>query len=404
MNIFSMAWRNLWRNRRRTLVTIGAIALALTVELLYSGLITGYYRGMERDVLDYEVGDIQVFADGYRDRPSLYTAIDDPDAVLAKLDQSGYAASARLMAGGLAAAGKFSAGVSLRGVDIERESRVSKIPERMGTGEWLNPTDPNGVVIGRRLAHTLEVQVGDELVVLTQGADGSMANDLYTVRGVLMGIADGTDRSAVFMNTAAFRELMVFPKGAHQIVVRRPDTVSLDAAATVVSGAAPDLEVVTWKEIMPVVATMLESTEGMIVIIFLVIYVAVGILILNAMLMAVFERVKEFGLLKALGVSPSRVLAMIFVETAMQTAIAIAIGLCFAIPGMWYLANVGIDVGVLGGMSAMGLAMPPIWYGIYDYETISGPFSMLFVVVFLSVLYPASKAAYLRPVEAMRHQ
>lgn len=399
-----MSWRNLWRNRRRTLVTIAAIALALTVELLYSGLIAGYMRGMERDALDYEVGDVQIVAAGYRDRPSIYTAIEDPDAVLSALDEIGYPASARALAGALAAAGKFSAGVALRGIDVEREAGVSKIPERVGTGEWLDPSDPMGVVIGRRLARSLDVGIGDELVVLTQGADGSMANELYTVRGVLMGIADGTDRAAVFMHDSTFRELMVFPKGAHQIVVRRPDDVDLETAAAAIREQAPNLEVQTWKELMPVVASMLESTEGLIWIIFLIIYVAVGILILNAMLMAVFERVREFGLMKALGVGPHQVMAMILVETSLQTAIAVAAGLCVAIPGMWYLANVGINVGVLGGVSAMGLAMPPIWYGIYDAETIRGPFVMLFVVVFAAVLYPASKAAWLRPVEAMRHQ
>lgn len=399
-----MAWRNLWRNRRRTLVTIAAIALALTVELLYAGLVSGYIRGMERDVLDYEVGDIQVFAEGYRDRPSLYTAIDDPDPLLRELDQAGFPAASRVMAGGLAAAGKYSAGVSLRGIDLEREDRVSKISTRVGQGEWLDPADPMGVVVGRRLARTLEVEVGDELVVLTQGADGSMANDLFRIRGVLAGIADGTDRSAVFMPEPSFRELMVFPHGAHQVVVRRPDGQPLPDAVRLVRDRATGLDVQTWKELMPVVATMLESTEGLIVVIFVVVYIAVGILILNAMLMAVFERVREFGLLKALGVSPLRVLSMILVETLFQTLIAVVISLIVTIPGMWYLSTVGINVGILGGVSAMGLAMPPIWYGVYDLDTIRGPFSMLFVVVFLSVLYPASKAAWLHPVDAMRHQ
>jgi ABC-type antimicrobial peptide transport system permease subunit len=197
---------------------------------------------------------------------------------------------------------------------------------------------------------------------------------------------------------------MVFPEGAHQMIVRRPDHVELEAAAATVKGYVGNLDVKTWKELMPVVASMLESTQGLILIVFFIIYVAVGILILNAMLMAVFERIREFGVLKALGMGPLRVMNLILVESAIQTGIAIVAGVTLAIPGMWYIGNVGIDVGKLGGMSAMGLAMRPVWYGIYNSDTLSGPLVMLVFVVFLAVLYPAGKAAWIRPVEAMRHQ
>jgi putative ABC transport system permease protein len=404
MNVFKMAWRNVWRNRRRSIVTIAAMTLALCVEILYSGLVTGYLRGMEDDVLDLEVGDMQVFAGDYLDKPSIYTAIENPDALLAQFDAMGYPASARLLGGGLAAAGEFSAGVALRGVDVAQDAKVTLIGTKVADGTWLDPADLRGVVVGRRLAKTLEVKPADELVILSQAADGSPANDLYAVRGVLMGVADATDRGAIFMNAAAFRELMVFPAGAHQIIVRRPDSVELEAAAAAVRRCVGKLTVKTWKELMPVVASMLESTQGLILIVFFIIYVAVGILILNAMLMAVFERIREFGVLKALGMGPLRVVNLILVESAIQTGIAVVAGVALAIPGMWYIGNVGINVGKLGGMSAMGLAMPPVWYGIYNSGTLSGPLAMLLLIVFLAVLYPACKAAWIRPVEAMRHQ
>ena len=404
MSVFKMAWRNVWRNRRRSIVTIAAMTLALCVELLYSGLVAGYLRGMEEDVLDLEVGDLQVFAGDYLDKPSIYTAIEDPNTLLAQLNAMGYPASARLFGGGLAAADGFSAGVALRGVDVAQDAKVTLIGTKIADGTWLDPADLHGVVVGRRLAKTLEIKPGDELVILSQAADGSLANDLYTVRGVLMGVADATDRSAIFMNAKAFRELMVFPAGAHQIIVRRPKNVELEAAAATVKGCAGALAVKTWKELMPVVASMLESTRGLILIVFFIVYVAVGILILNAMLMAVFERIREFGVLKALGLGPLRVVNLILLESAIQTGIAVVVGVTLSIPGMWYIGNVGINVGKLGGMSAMGLAMRPVWYGIYNSGSLSGPLVMLVLIVFLAVLYPACKAAWIRPVEAMRHQ
>ncbi len=404
MNLFKMAWRNLWRSRRRSLVTIAAMTFALWVELLYSGLITGFMSGMERDVLDLEVGDLQIHAEGYRERPSIYSAIEDPEALLGRLDEIGYPACARLLGGGLAAAGEFAAGVALRGVEVERDAAVSLVHEKVAEGGWLDPADPYGVVVGRLLARTLAVAPGDELVVLTQAADGSMANELYTVRGVLSGIADGTDRGGVFMHAAAFRELMVFPAGVHQMIVRRPESVGLEAAAGRVRELAPGLDVATWSELMPVIATMLESTRGMVLVIFFVVYVAVGILILNAMLMAVFERIREFGVLKALGAGPRLVVRLILLESAIQTGIALAVGSALAVPGMWYLSEVGIDVGILGGVDMMGVAAPPVWTGVYDAGTVAGPLIMLVVIVALAVLYPAMKAAWIPPVEAMRHR
>lgn len=380
------------------------MTLALWVELLYAGLVQGFMRGMERDLLDLEVGDLQIHAPDYRNDPSLFTKIDDSKRLLRTLDEAGFPAAPRLLAGGLAASGESSAGVALRGIDLDRDARVSLIGERVAEGSWLNATDPHGVVVGRRLAKILAVHPGDELVVLTQAADGSMANDLFTVRGVLLGVAEGTDRAAVFMTEAAFRELLVFPEGAHEIIVRRPPQMPLEEAAIRVRRLAPELEVLTWRELMPLIANMLDSSRGLMLVVFFIVYVAVGILILNAMLMAVFERIRELGVLKALGVEPHRVLGMIYLESAVQAALAILVGGALAIPGMWYLATFGIHVGKLSGTNTLGIAMRPIWYGAYDSATVTGPLIMLLFIVAAAALYPALKAAWIRPVEAMRHQ
>jgi ABC-type lipoprotein release transport system permease subunit len=210
------------------------------------------------------------------------------------------------------------------------------------------------------------------------------------------------------MNESSFREMMVFPSGAHKIVVRRPADVDLDTAATVVSGIAAatgdGINVMTWKDLNPIVAQMLEGTRGIIMFMFFIVYVAVGILILNAMLMAVFERIREFGVLKALGVGPLKVFSLILVESGVQACIAAVVGFVLALPGMWYLSEHGIAVGALGGTDLMGVAMRPVWYGIYSPEGLVGPFVMLFFVVGFAVVYPALKAAWIRPIEAMHHQ
>jgi len=399
-----MAWRNVWRNTRRSLVTIAAASLALFVLIHYAGLVTGYIEGMERNLVEREMGDAQIHAAGFRDDPSLYERIEDPVALLAKLDQAGYAASARLLGGGLAAAGDTSAGVMFRGIDVERDGRVSTIGQHVAEGQWLDPADPKGVVIGRRLARTLNVKQGAEVVVLSQAADGSMANDVFIVRGVLKAVGEGVDRAGMYMIDATFRELMVVPDGAHQVIVRKPATVPLATAAAQLRALTPGLDTKSWRELSPTLASMFDSARGVMIFMFMIVYAAIGILLLNAMLMAVFERIREFGVLKALGAGPGAVFRMIFYETYIQVGIAILVGTALSVPGLWYLTQYGIDTGRMGGMTIHGVAWDPVWRASVSTSTYSGPIVTLIVIVSLAALYPAFKAAWVRPVQAMTHR
>lgn len=402
--VVKMAWRNVWRNHRRSLVTIAAMTLALTVELLYSGLVTGMFVDMENDITEMDSGDIQIMSPEYLERPSLYTLVPDQQALIERLNEAGYSAAPRLMSGGLGASGELSAGIALVGVSSVLDPQVLKLDTALADGSWIDDADPDGVVVGRGLARTLDLSLGSEVIVLSQAADGSMANALFQVRGVLMSVAAGLDRSAVVMNESRFRDLMVLPDGAHKIIIKRPDDVELDEAAAVVKALAPDAKVMTWSQLNPFLAQMLQGVQGMIVMMYLIVYVAVAILILNAMLMAVFERIREFGVLKAIGYSPLQVLSMMLLEGMIQATVALFAGLALAAGPMWYLQTHGVDVGVLGGVSMVGMTMPAIWRGYYTLETMQVPIILLFVIVFFAVLYPAIKAARIRPVDAMTHQ
>ena len=175
-------------------------------------------------------------------------------------------------------------------------------------------------MLGKRLARTLRAQVGSELVLLSQAADGSMANDLFTVAGILSSVGASTDQSAVLMLESTFRELMVLPRGTHQVVVRRPGETPIEAATTTARSLAPDLDVKSWRELMPTLATMVDFSRFAVYIVSTIIYLAIGLLLLNAMLMAVFERIREFGVFKAIGASPATVFSLIFLEASLEPA------------------------------------------------------------------------------------
>ena len=404
MSVFRLAWRNIWRNRRRTIVTVAAMTIAMVATINYSGLMNGYVHGMERNILDFAFGDIQIHAPGYRDKPSLYKRIENPGEILQKLDKAGLPGSARLLAAGLGALKETSAGVMLIGLDIERDAKVSRIPGQIDRGEWLSDTDPQGVVLGRRLARTLGAEPGDELIILGQATDGSLANDLYIVRGVLRGVSDMTDRIGVFMPEATFRELMVMSAGAHQIVVRKPDEVELDAAHQTVEQLAPELDVQTWRQLNPTLASLVDNVASVGMVFMSIVYIAIALVVLNAMLMAVFERVREFGVLKALGTSPGRVLKLIYAESAIQTVLSIVCGMLLSIPLIFYLTETGVYLGSEEGLVVMGLAWDPNMRALFDVQSFTRPIVMFVVIVSLAIIYPALKAALIRPVRAMQHR
>jgi len=405
MNSMTLAWRNVWRNSRRTLAAVAATSLGLWAMIIYSGMVAGYLDRMERQVLDVEMGDIQVHHPEYLRSPSLYHRVDRVDEHLAALDEAGLPAAPRLLGSGLGAAGENSAGISLVGVDPERDARVSEVHARMAEGQWLDAAAPQEVVVGRRLAQMLGLSVGGELLVLSQAADGSMANDLYAVRGILGGVSEAVDRGGVYMLDQAFRELMVVPEGAHQLIVRRGPERSLEQAAARARELLPDQDVETWRELKPTLASMLDSAEGAVYMMFFIVYAAIAIVILNAMLMAVFERVREFGVLKAIGVSPGGVLRLIYLETLIQTGLAVAVGVLLALPANLYLTTEGLDLsGTVEGLSMMGSTMDTLWISQVTVATYVGPVVAMVVIVLLAVTYPALRAAFIKPITAMRHQ
>src|SRR5690606_8783707 len=195
----------------------------------------------------------------------------------------------------------------------------------------------------------LGLGIGDELVILSQGADGSMANDVYPVRGILKSVADKIDRAGVFMTHAQFRELMVLPEGVHQLILRVPADAALADATAQAAAAAPEgVEVSSWKQLQPMLASMLDSGRGAMQVMAVIVYLAVGIVILNAMLMAVFERIRELGVLKAIGFGPGKIVRLIYFETAIQASVAIVVGVVLALPTNWYLTEHGLDLSALG--------------------------------------------------------
>ena len=168
MNLITLASRNVFRHRHRTVVTTLAMAFACAMMIVFAALMDGFAIGSERNVVSMNTGDIQIHLPGYRDEPDIYSLIDNADQLVEQFREEDFYASKRLFTFGLMASDRGSSGVQLRGVDLVYEPMVTEIDQHIMTGEWLNSLDQHGVVIGKKLSKLLDVSLGDELIFLGQ--------------------------------------------------------------------------------------------------------------------------------------------------------------------------------------------------------------------------------------------
>ncbi|MBU2590499.1 MAG: ABC transporter permease [Nitrospinae bacterium] len=385
---------------------MAAMGLAGFIMVFYASLLNGFSQKIAENSVGMSIGDIQIHAEGYRNDPDLYKMVTNHSDIISQLSSRGLAASPRLYGFGLAATGSTSAGVRISGIDPVLEATVTNLHQNILEGSWLDPSDPKGVVIGKKLARTLNVDVGGEVVMVSQASDGSMANDIYRVRGILKSVGEGIDRGGFYLLNDEFRSLMVLPEGVHEIAIKRLNESSeLFESTAIVSRLAPGFEVLDWHRLQPIVSRMLETNEAGTLIMLIITYSAVSMVILNAMLMSVFERIHEFGIMRAVGVTPMQVFSLIFTEAMLQALAASLLTLAVGVPVSLYYQTHGIDMSSLAGdLSFGGVAINPIWYCKVTPSSILIPIIFLFLITALAVLYPAIKAAVIQPVKAIYHR
>ena len=407
MNLFTLASRNVYRHRHRSIVTTLAMAFACTMMIVFAALMDGFRIGSERNVVSMNTGDIQIHQPDYRDDPDIYSLIEQAGAIVEQHQQLGFYATVRLFAYGLMASDESSSGVKLRGIELETEPTVTDIDQHVMTGQWLSGDDPHGVVIGKKLSKLLDVGLGDELIFVGQTADGYMANDRFEIRGILKSVSAAIDNGGVFMSNTMLRELITLPKGAHEIVLMRHDRTTDLAAVTaqVKSRVGEQLEVMNWQQLMPIINRFIETAHLQTLIMMIFTYIAVGSVVLNAMLMSVFERIHEFGIMKAIGVKPQQLIVLIYIEMFIQTFLAVLLALGAGSVLSWYIQENGLDMSSLAdGISFAGLAFDPVWYAALTSNALMMPSVFLFIIAAIAVIYPAIKVAVIQPVEAIHHQ
>ncbi|MFT4624804.1 MAG: ABC-type lipoprotein release transport system permease subunit [Myxococcota bacterium] len=402
----AIAWRNLTRQGRRTLVTASAMSVSVALCMASICLIDGMYDNMFDLMVNQQLGHIQVHHVDYPAKRSMYDTIAHADEVLQTIDAMPgvQGVTPRLMGFGLLGGATRSAGARLVGIDPVRESAVTPIAERIKAGTYLDAAESGGILLGRKLAEELELGVGDEVIAVTQAADGSTGNVLYTVKGLFHTGDIGMDKGGAYLLLSDLQELMVLPDQVHQLTLTSTDREALDTLAAAISAAEPDLLVRTWSQVSPSTAQMMSmqtATAGMLLgIVFLV--ASFGVV--NTMLVSVFERTTEFGVMRALGVAPRQLVTMVVVEAILLGAIAAVGGVTVGLGLDAYLVITGLDfsASIGEGFEVNGVMMDPVLRGAFNIEPVLSTVLILIAVSGLAAVWPAARAAMIRPVDAIR--
>jgi len=400
-----LAARNLWRNPRRSLITVTAVATGV------AGLIFlwAYVDGMNQQMIDnttrYLTGHLQVQLRGYQDDPTPELAFAEFEALLTNLAaEPGIAGVAPRVEGmALASSADKSRGVLIVGIDPARETGVTTIASAVRNGEFLRTGDAEGALVGDKVADVLGVAIGDELVLITQAADGSIGSGRYRVRGIYDSGIDMIDGTFVFLPLTAAQELLVLPGRINALAVRLSD---LDAVPRMVrtfgSKTGQGFDVLGWPRLLPGVVSDIEFHEVLTYIVLTVVFVIVTLGIANTILMAVMERIREFGIMMALGTEPMQIARAVLYEAWLLGLAGLALGTAVGVGIVGYYSRHGLD---FGDYAKAMETMPGLTSTVYPLLRVDHALlvaALVLVTVLLAAMYPAWKAAGFSPVEAIR--
>lgn len=408
-----IAWRNLWRNRRRTLITAGALAFGFLGSVVMIGISDGFTAELVENGTGLLTGQMQIHASGFRPERSMYETIGGPDgadvpALLAAADSAPgiTAAAPRVYGGGIVSAGDATEAVVLFGVDPAREARVSRLLGAMVRGRAPG-AGAREMAIGAEMARRLSVEPGAQVVVVAPAADGSMGNDLFTVSGIFRSGLGDLDASFAILPIGALQTLLGLEPGRiHEVAMATAGSgTAATVAAQLAARLAPaglDIEVVPWSVFSPEIAAytqLMEAANGLIVgIVF--IFAIFGVA--NTMLMGTFERRREFAVVRALGTAPSGVALTVLFEGLALGALSLAAGALLTAPVLAWLHQAPLDLTALvGDMSFAGALVRPVLRVEYSLD---GPLMSavgLLITAVLAALYPAIRAARVPPADAL---
>jgi ABC-type lipoprotein release transport system permease subunit len=401
-----MAWRNLWRHKRRTWLTVGAMIFSNLILVFAISLQFGSYQMMIDNTLKAYTGHLQIQHDGYNDEPRMRSSIEDIIPLADKVRQhlNSDQVAARGVAFAMTSSEERSYGLQLIGVEPDFEINVSSLPGLIKQGKYFSNSNQAEIIIGSVLARNLRVQVGDELTLLGSGHDGSFAAGIVNVAGIFESGTTDIDRSMAQLPIGYFQELFGMDGRGHNIVINGHDLSQASILQRDLQTMLQDrseLVVLEWDELQPGLKQAIQADLASAWFMYGVLIILVAFSVLNTQLMSVLERTREFGVMMALGVKPTRLGALVMTETTLMSGLGLAIGAAFGFMLTYYLSIVGFSYPGMEDMAAQFNLPDRMYPSLSVLSIMLGP-GIIFFFSLLASIYPAVRLFRLQPVTAMR--
>lgn len=400
IQLLKMAIRDLGRNRRRSFFSSLALGLGLALMLLMASFINGEINSAMDTTIRLQSGHLQIRSKNYEESKTSLKwedLVENPSQVaaqIASLDPV-IAATPRLFASGIASVRDESTGVSVYGIDPLSEANA---PYRMGlmNGEYLSADDREGVLIGQPLAEKLRVKVGDQIDLSVNTSNGDVDEQLFTIRGIYSTQTNGFDSVVVFLPLTKAQAITKTENHASTIFVLLKDKDQTEAVVSALQ--ASNYEVLTWTKMNEVIIQTEELANSYMVLFYLIVLAITATVIVNTLIMAVFERTREIGILSAIGMKSRSIMAMFLAESSFLAIGGIIIGLILGILAVAYFAKVGFYIGDMGVTMLFG-------NNIYAELSLADAIEITviaFIITLIAGIYPALVASRLEPVQALR--
>jgi len=405
MKLVKMSWRNLWRNSTRTNVTITAVALCIAILIIFQSLIIGLIGKAVYNTTNLVIGEVQIHAAGYLDDRSIYKSLKNVEEIRVVAQENNIGMVERSYGFGLISSGTKSAGTQFWGIDPESELKYFDFANHIDEGNFLTETSLKKVVLGNKLARSLAAELGTELVIFVQGADGSLGNELFYVTGILGNVADNIDRGAAIILRDDFDILFSTNNFIHEIALNSKGKLEAEEIQKLMSVKATGAAVETWKELMPTIAIMTEKMSVFMLTMFSLIFtIAASLGVMNTLVMSTYDRMKEFGIIRAIGATPWLIIRQVSLEAILLTFLASIIGTVIGLSIAIYLQVYGIDISGKGNLAFGGIVFDPIWRASVSLKSVFLPVVLMMLTSIVASIYPASIAARIKPVEAIHYK
>jgi ABC-type lipoprotein release transport system permease subunit len=397
-----LAWRYLWRNHRRTIIMLSAVSVGAWAMMFMMALTRGMVDQMISDGISVIPGHVQVHHSGYLDDPSITNRIPLSDAELAdRFADAGFTAwASRVRVPAVVTSERESRGVTLLGIDPDAERDFSFVDYDAVDGRFLESAEDNGIVIGAKLATTLETRIGKRVVLMSQDPENDIADRGFRVVGLFHANMESFEESFVFISKKAAQRMLRIGDSSTEVVFVGDDYRNVEPLYERVTALVDDgVRVSRWSEVDKYLGTMLKTMDGFMLVWVVVIFLALSFGLVNTLVMAVFERVREIGLMLALGMRPSMILGQIILESMLLLAVGLLIGDILAYATVRPLES-GIDISIVAkGMEMFG-ASSMLYPKLYLKDVVLANVVVL-VLGFLASLSPAWRASRYEPVEAI---